>query len=163
NIELDVALAYLDLLETYGLLAINADILARAEQVLAAAENGAKAGLNKSAADVNRAATEVYLRREEARVLRGPAGVASARLARRLDACGAGNVADLRAGQAALGAVGFRFREVQANVSAEIAEAARTAAARFETLQDAQEAVRQGLEMYRKYRETSFAFLDPKV
>jgi outer membrane protein TolC len=263
-IELDVALAYLDLLEVYGLLAINADVLARAEQVLAAAEAGAKAGLNRSAADVNRAATEVYLRREEAQVLRGRAGVASARLARlllldqgvellpfevaivpvvllpaeftlqdliatglrnrpevaaagaevqiadtlrrqaraapylprvqgefigggfspgtndnfqsmrgqfnaggslvwQLDAFGAGNVAEVRARQAVLDAATYRLREVQANVSAEIAEAARTAAARFETLQDAQEAVRQGLEMYRKYRETSFAFLDPKV
>jgi outer membrane protein TolC len=264
DIQLEVALAYLDLLELHGLLAINADILARAEQVLRAAEAGAKAGLNKTTADINRAATEVYLRQQERIVLRGRAGAAAARLTRlllldpaveltpfevavipvilvpgeltvehliatglrtrpeviaagaelqaaetlvrqakaapllpraqadfigggfsggrfdqfspmrgqynafvglawELDNLGAGNAAAVRARQAAYDAVMFRVQEVRARVAAEVAEAARTSAARFETLAAAQEAVRQALEMYRKFRESSFGMVGPRA
>lgn len=81
TVQLDVAVAYLDLVEQHGLLAVNADILDKAEQVLTGAEAGAKAGVNKTAADVNRAAAEVNLRREERSVLRGRTAAASARLA----------------------------------------------------------------------------------
>jgi outer membrane protein TolC len=84
NIQLEVALAYLDLVELRALIAINADMLTRNEQVLRSAEGGAKADRNKTAADVNRAATEVNLRREEGIVLRGRAAAAAARLARLL-------------------------------------------------------------------------------
>src|SRR5262245_50396735 len=71
TIQLEVALAYLDLLELHALSVINADILERTEQILKSAQAGAKSGINKTAADVNRAATEVNLRREEAIALRG--------------------------------------------------------------------------------------------
>jgi outer membrane protein TolC len=84
NIQLDVALAYLDLVELHALLAINADITDRTEQILKSAQAGAEAGRNKTAADVNRALTELNLRREEGIVLRGRAAAASARLARLL-------------------------------------------------------------------------------
>lgn len=80
NVQLDVALAYFDLLEAHGLLAVNADILNKAEQLFAAAESGARAGLNRIAADVNRAATEMNLRRQERIVLQGRAAALSARL-----------------------------------------------------------------------------------
>jgi outer membrane protein TolC len=84
NTQLDVAIAYLDLVELHALRAINADILARTEQVLRSAQVGEKANANKTAADVNRAATEVNLRREEGIVLRGRAAAAAARLAQLL-------------------------------------------------------------------------------
>ena len=79
-VQLDVALAYMDVVEAHGLLAVNADTLTRAEQVLASAESGARAGLNKTAADVNRAATEVNLRRQERFVLQGRVAATAARL-----------------------------------------------------------------------------------
>ena len=78
DVQLQVALTYLDLLEVHAMLAINADTLMRAE--LDAAKIGAKAGLNKTAADANRASTEVNLREQERAVLRGRAGAISARL-----------------------------------------------------------------------------------
>lgn len=80
----DAVLAYLDLVEVYGRLAVNADTLARAEQVRTFARNARDAQLSKTAADVNRAETEVYNRRQERTDLVGRAGVASARLARLL-------------------------------------------------------------------------------
>lgn len=261
--QLEAALAYLDLLETHALLAINADILTRVEQILTAAEAGLKAGTGKTAADANRAATELRVRQQERIVLRGRAGAAAARLARvlyldpavelipfdpviipvvlvpaelglnqlvatglrnrpeaaaavadlqaagtlvrqarvtpflpraqadflgggfsgglndrfgpmrgqyntfvglawELDNLGAGNAAMIRARQAAYEAVMYRFREVEARVSAEVVEAARTAAARFDTLDEAQEAVRQAEEMYRKFRDVSFGVPGPK-
>ena len=80
NVQLEVALAYYDLVEAHALLAINTDILVKAEQVLAAAEAGVRAGLNRIAADVNRAATEVNIRRQERTVLQGRVAVLSARL-----------------------------------------------------------------------------------
>lgn len=271
TIQLDVAITYLDLLELHGLLAVNADILARTEQIQQAAEAGAKAELNRYAADVNRAAAEVSLRRQEAQVLRGRVGAVAARLARlllldpavelvpfevavvpvvlvppentlrqlietglvnrpevaqvsaelqaadalvrqakaspllprvqaefigggmapgqdkanvgpalgwdpmrgqynagaalvwQLEGFGAGNLAAIRGRQAAYDAAQFRVREVQAAVSAEVTEAARTAAARFDSLDAAQEAVRQALEMYRKFRDTSFGMVGPRA
>jgi outer membrane protein TolC len=263
EMQLLVALAYLDLLEVHALLAINADTLMRAEQVLAAAESGAKAGLNKTAADVNRAATEVRLRLKERTVLRGRAGAVSARLnqllmldaaveltpmetavvpvvmvhgdltirqliqtavrfrpemhaataeldasetlvkhartspllpriqadfiggglsgglndqfspmrgqynafvgaAWELDNFGFGNAAEVRARRAGYETAQFRLQEVQAQVSAEVVEAARTSAARFGSLGDAQEAVRQAQEMYRKFRDIQFGMIGPK-
>jgi hypothetical protein len=55
------------------------------------------------------------------------------------------------------------LQEVQALVSSQVVEAAETAAARFGTLEPAQEAVRQAEEMYRKFRETSFGMVGPKA
>lgn len=262
-VQLDVALAYLDVLEAHALLAINADILDKAEQVLRAAEAGAKAGTGKTAADVNRAATEVSLRRQERVVLRGRAAGAAARLSGLLaldpavelvpfetvvvpvvlvagqytlnqlialglqarpevaaaraelqaaealarqakaapflprvqadflgggfsggvndqfssmrgqynagtaliwevDNLGLGNVAAIRARQAGYSVALLRVREMQTRVTAEVAEAAQLAAARFETLDAAQEAVRQAQEMYRKFRDVSFGVPGPK-
>lgn len=263
NVQLEVALTYLDVLELHALLAINADILLKAEQILQAAEVGAKAGTGKTAADVNRAATAVNLRRQERIVLRGRAGAAAARLAGllaldpavelvpfetvvvpvvlvpaeysmdqliaaalrvrpevtaaiadlqtaetllkqakaapylprvqgefigggfsggvndqfspmrgqynagaslvwELDNLGAGNVAAIRARQASLTANSLRVREAEVRVSVEVTEAARMAAARFESLDAAQEAVRQAQEMYRKFKDVSFGVPGPK-
>jgi outer membrane protein TolC len=84
TIQLEVALAYLDLVQVHGLLAINADTLARARQMLDRAEAAEKAGVSKTRADVNRANTEVQLRLQERIILQGRVGQASARLARLL-------------------------------------------------------------------------------
>ncbi len=84
NVQLDVALAYLDLLRVYGEIAIFADALARAEEMLHNAESAEKAGLSKTTADINRARTEVDLRREREFQLQAEVAVASARLARLL-------------------------------------------------------------------------------
>lgn len=82
--QLDAVLAYLDLVEVYGRLAVNADILDKAETMLKFARNAQEAQLSKTAADVNRALTEVYYRWQERIELRGQAAAASARLARLL-------------------------------------------------------------------------------
>jgi outer membrane protein TolC len=84
NVQLDVALAYLDLLRVYGEIAIFADALARAEEMLRNAESAEKAGLSKTTADINRARTEVDLRRQREFELQAEVAVASARLARLL-------------------------------------------------------------------------------
>jgi len=263
NIQLEVALAYLDLVELHGLKAINTDMLNRNEQVLKSAIAGGDADRNKTAADVNRAQTEVNLRREEGILLRGQIAAASARLARlllldpsveltpyeaavvpiiivpgdttleqliqmalrarpelsaaqagvggadalfrqskmapflprvqgefiggglsggknddfsplqsqynagvalvwNLEAFGLGNAALVRGRRAGLDAAFFRLREVEALVSSQVVEAAELAAGRFESLNAAQEAVRQAEEMYRKLREASFGMVGPK-
>ncbi|MBN9122341.1 MAG: TolC family protein [Planctomycetes bacterium] len=263
GIQLDVALAYLDLAEVHALLVINADVLDRTEQILKAAEAGAKSGINKTAADVNRAATEVQVRREETTVLRGRAAAASARLARllvldptvellpyetaivplvlvpgestleqlvqtglrarpevaaaragvaaanalvrqakmapllpraqgefiggglsggrgsdfsplqsqynagaalvwNLEGFGLGNAAAVRGRQAGYDAAVYRLQETEALVASQVVEAAQTSAARYVALEPAQGAVRQALEMYRKFRDVSFAMLGPK-
>jgi outer membrane protein TolC len=84
QVQLDVALAYLDLLRTYGALAINAETLTNAEQLLVMTEAAEKAGLGKTPADPNRARTEIALRRQERIDLEGQAAVVSARLAQLL-------------------------------------------------------------------------------
>ncbi len=83
NVQLDAALAYLDLLRVYGQLAINADTLSRAQEMLRYAEAAEKAGLGKPS-DTPRARSEVALRRAERIDLQGQAAVASARLAQLL-------------------------------------------------------------------------------
>jgi hypothetical protein len=55
-----------------------------------------------------------------------------------------------------------RLHETRALVSSQVVEAAEMAAARFATLDTAQEAVRQAEEMYRKFREASFGMVGPK-
>jgi outer membrane protein TolC len=264
NVQLEVALAYLDLVELHALSAVNADILFRTEQILKSAQAGAEAGRNKTAADVNRAATELNLRREEGIVLRGRTAAAAARLARllqldptveltpfepavvpvvlvpgdltvedlvrtalrarpemaaaqagvagadalvrqakaaplmprvqgefvggglsggrenqpwspltsqynagvalvwNLDAFGLGNAATIRGRRAGYDASLFRLREVEALVASQVVEAAETSAARYTALGPAEEAVRQAQEMYRKFRDASFAMLGPK-
>ena len=80
DVQLDVALTYMDLLRVYATLAINADTLTRAEAMLRSAEAADKQGLSKSKADVTRARAEVELRREERIELEGQVGTVSARL-----------------------------------------------------------------------------------
>jgi outer membrane protein TolC len=84
NVQLDVAFAYLDLLQVHGALAVNADVLARAAEMLRRAEIADRAEASKTKADVKRARTEYALRQQERISLQGQAGVASARLARLL-------------------------------------------------------------------------------
>jgi outer membrane protein TolC len=84
QLQLDAALGYLDLVYAYARLAINADILARAEDLFDKARTATKSGINKTGADINRAETEVQLRRQERFELQGRTAAASARLARLL-------------------------------------------------------------------------------
>jgi outer membrane protein TolC len=81
DIQLDVALAYLDLLRAYGALAINDEAIRKAVEMDRAAENAFKRGLGKTGADPNRARTELQVRRQERLVLQEQAALASARLA----------------------------------------------------------------------------------
>jgi outer membrane protein TolC len=80
DIQLEVALAYLDLLRAYGALAVNDEALRKSQEMLRAAENAFKSGLGKTGADPNRARTEVEIRRQERLVLQEQAAQASARL-----------------------------------------------------------------------------------
>jgi outer membrane protein TolC len=84
NIQLDVALTYLDLLQSYAQLAVNTDVLARAQEVLRRTEAAVKAQLFKTGADITRARTEVALRQQERTAIRGQIRVISSRLARLL-------------------------------------------------------------------------------
>jgi len=84
NVQLDVALTYLDLLRVYGALAVVNEILAKAEVMLRDANTAERAGLSKTTADANRARTEVELRRKERLDWEGQAAVVSARLAQLL-------------------------------------------------------------------------------
>lgn len=84
SIQLDVALGYVDLLQSYGLLAINQDSLTRAEKMLELAAAAQKSGVSKTAGDINRARAEVATRRMDRIDLEGRAAVASARLNRLL-------------------------------------------------------------------------------
>jgi outer membrane protein TolC len=262
TVQLDVALANWDLVETYGRLAINADTLARAEETLRRAEAAEAAGLSKTKGDANRVRTEVELRRTERHELEGRAGVASARLAQllllepgvelvpadvspapvtmvppapveqlvatalaarpelaagravnaaagerlrqarfdpfvpkfqldytggafgggrndfvgdfsgrgvfgaaavwELQNLGAGNRAEIRGREASVSQSYHRLRELEAQVGAEVAAAARTAAARKAGLPHAEEAVRQAIELYRKLLEFTFGMAGPQ-
>ncbi|MFL5242717.1 MAG: TolC family protein [Gemmataceae bacterium] len=86
NVQLSVALTYLDLLRVHGQLAINADTLRRAEEMLQNAEVAARPGigLSKYTSDVTRARAEVASRQRERLDLEGDAGTVSARLAQLL-------------------------------------------------------------------------------
>ncbi len=84
DVQLNVALAYLDLLQAYGEYAIFIDALGRAEEMLRNAESADQAGLSKTTADINRARTEVDLRRQRLYELQAQIAIASARLARLL-------------------------------------------------------------------------------
>lgn len=262
DIQLDVALTYLELVQAYALAVINRDILAKSEEILRVARGGAEAGISRSASDVNRAATEVNLRRQEGIVLRARVAAASARLARLLlleptvdlypadpavvpvtlvspkwsieelvqlgyqtrpelaanrfarDAAeirvrqarispliprvqfdylggvfgggrndklndfdgrgdltvqaywelknlGFGNRAQVRERRAVADQTIYRLLEVQAQVGAEIAEAAKSASVRYESLAPSREAVKEASEMYRKLQDISFQMVGP--
>jgi outer membrane protein TolC len=84
DVQLDVALAYLDLLRAYGALAINAEAIRNSEVMYRAAESAFRNGLGKTGADPNRARTELEVRRQDRLLLQGQAATASARLAQLL-------------------------------------------------------------------------------
>jgi outer membrane protein TolC len=84
NVQLDVAVTYLDLLQVYGQLAINAEALIYAEKMLSFAQAAERAELGKTPADLTRARTEVNLRRRERIDLETRAAEVSARLAQLL-------------------------------------------------------------------------------
>ncbi len=84
NVQLDVALTYLDLLRAYGALAINREMLSKAEVIYDAASAAEREGFGKTTADANRARTEVEIRRQERIDLEADAATASARLAQLL-------------------------------------------------------------------------------
>jgi outer membrane protein TolC len=83
DVQLDVALAYLDLLRAYGALAVNAEQLSKAEDMLRAAENAVRARLGEPA-DVNRARTEADVIKQQRIDLEVRAAEVSARLAQLL-------------------------------------------------------------------------------
>jgi outer membrane protein TolC len=84
DVQLDVALTYLDLLRAYGALAVNAETIDKATQMVRYAEDAERAGLGKTTADANRARTELEIRRQERLDLEGQAAVVAARLAQLL-------------------------------------------------------------------------------
>ena len=79
-----------------------------------------------------------------------------------VEAFGLGNAAQVRGREAGYDAALYRLREVEALVASQVVEAAEMSGARYEALEPAQEAVRQALEMYRKFRDVSFAMVGPK-
>jgi len=263
DVELEVALTYMDLLRVYGALAINADTLARAEAMLKSAEAANTQGLSRSKADVTRARAEVSLRREERIQLEGDVGVVSARLAQllllqptvdlqpaepsvvpvaivqadlaidemvavglmnrpelaesraliaaavaswrqarsspfipraqfsylagdfgggnndqlsnfhargdgtaaavwELRNFGAGDIARARERRAQVNVANYHLAEVQARVGAEVAAAAKVARSRQRALDDAQAAVREALETWRRLSAASFGLANPK-
>ncbi|MCE9531531.1 MAG: TolC family protein [Planctomycetes bacterium] len=262
NLQLDVASAYLDLLQVNAARAINADTLLKAEQMLDRAKAADKSGLSKTGGDINRARTEVALRRQERIELEGRSSAASARLAKllllqpdvelvpadpvvvpirlvepdltldrlidlailnrpelaanrsavlaarervrqarfgpllprvqvdylngtfgggqnsyvgkfenrgdgaamaywELRNLGFGNAAQVRERRTQMDQAALRVAAVQAEVGAEVTESAKLAAARFRTLDDAQDAVREASELYRKLLATQFGMVGP--
>ncbi len=87
RVQLDAAERYLDLLASYGSLAIHAETLTNAQETEKVAQKFDLAGFGKTTGDVNRIRTEVQLRRQEGIDLEGRTAVASALLAQilRLD------------------------------------------------------------------------------
>ena len=81
QIQLAAAEAYLDLLQAYGALAVNADTLEHTSTMLKYATAADRAGLTKTAGDINRARAEYDIRREQRVQLEGDVGIVSARLA----------------------------------------------------------------------------------
>lgn len=75
---------------------------------------------------------------------------------------GFGNAAQIRERRAQLDASLSEVVQTQAVVTAEVTEAARLAAARFNTLEAAQKAVIQVEELYRKLLASSFGMLGPR-
>ena len=82
--ELEAILAYLDLMQSEGLIEINAQTLEKGEAMLVAAQNAQQAKLDRSPGDVNRVKTEILLRRQERLDLLGRSNIASTRLGKLL-------------------------------------------------------------------------------
>lgn len=83
-VELEAVGAYLDLVQIYAQIEINAETMKNAEALLNGAKNAREFKLDRTAGDVNRAQTEVLFRRVERIELLGKAGMASARLGKLL-------------------------------------------------------------------------------
>ncbi len=83
DVQLDVALAYLDLLRAYGALAINAEALRHVGDLVTASESAERVGLGQPA-DANQARAEREARQRERYDFQGQAALASARLAQLL-------------------------------------------------------------------------------
>jgi outer membrane protein TolC len=76
---------------------------------------------------------------------------------------GLGNCAQVRERQAGLEGVAYQIRDVESQVGNEVVESARLCAARFASLRDAQDGVRQAVELYRRLDETSFGMIGPRA
>jgi outer membrane protein TolC len=84
DVQLDVALTYLELLRAYGELAVNAETLANSERMVKIGQQVQDAGFGKTPGDLNRLRAELELRKQEKTDFEGHAAVASARLAQLL-------------------------------------------------------------------------------
>jgi outer membrane protein TolC len=84
NVQLDVALTYLDLLRSYAQLAVNADLLARDRDIVRQTREATKLKIAATGAEINRVETELEFRIQERVALKGQVRVASSRLARLL-------------------------------------------------------------------------------
>jgi outer membrane protein TolC len=84
NVQLDVALTYLDLLRVYGGLAVIGDAISKAEVMSQYALQADRAGLSKTTADAQRARTELETLLAQRDDLEGDAAAVSARLAQLL-------------------------------------------------------------------------------
>lgn len=84
DVQLEAVFTYFELVRVHAALAINAEVLAKAEEMLRRAQAADAAGVSKTKADPNRAAAEVALRQEERFALRARAAGIAARLAQLL-------------------------------------------------------------------------------
>ncbi len=84
DVQIDVVMAYFDLLEVRGRMAIFDEAMAEAQQLVSASEGAHRAGFGKTTADINRALAELDQRRDERYQLEGTAAIRSARLVRLL-------------------------------------------------------------------------------
>lgn len=75
---------------------------------------------------------------------------------------GLGNHARIREREAGLDASGWEIRDLEARVASEVVESARLSAARYASLKDAQQAVTQAVELYRRLDATSFGMIGPR-
>ncbi|HEY1380002.1 MAG TPA: TolC family protein [Gemmataceae bacterium] len=91
----------------------------------------------------------------------GPRGDATASATWEFRNLGLGNIAIAREREAQVAAASAHIVEVQAQVTAEVAAAAKVSRYRLQTLTAAQEAVRQAVEMYRRLEASSFGMAGP--
>jgi outer membrane protein TolC len=80
-----------------------------------------------------------------------------------LNNLGFGDAALVREARAALDQARYRLTEAEARAASEVVEAAKLAATRYDQLADAQSAVAQAAETYRKLRATSFNMVGPRA
>ncbi|HEY2785070.1 MAG TPA: TolC family protein [Fimbriiglobus sp.] len=80
-----------------------------------------------------------------------------------LENLGFGTAASLRAERAAYDQATYRVADAQARIAADVAEAARIAAAKAAGLDLARKAIGEAAELYRKLQESSFNMVGPKA